>query len=110
MANKQKYPVTIIQGMISQSGDKKYLQLATDLIVPGYTKKNGETVEAVKLEKYSFVEIQDKPDEETIANAKSEGQKSYLVRTLENWGFGLKDEKKELLAREYRVKPRTERQ
>lgn len=118
MSNKE-YPMKIMEQRRSREKNKNgeytiYLQTTVDLIVPGYTKKDGTKVPDRKLPKYSFVDLVAEPTDEEIivASNKSEAAGEFLQKRKDNWGVvyiqGERKQEAELLRKEYHVRPKTE--
>jgi hypothetical protein len=113
MSNK-KYPVKIMEQRRSKERGKNgeytiYLVTTKDLVVPGYTKKDGTRVDDEFLPRGSFVDLVSCPTDEEIDNAKSEAAANYLKSRQEKWGKNYKGEgDPELLRKEYHVRPKEE--
>lgn len=116
MSNKE-YPVKIMEQRRSKEKGKNgeytiYLQTTVDLIIPGYTKKDGTKVPDRKLPKYSFVDLVSRPTDEEIvvASNKSEAAGEFLQKRQDNWGVtyvkGERRDESELLRKEYHVRPK----
>ncbi len=107
--NKAQYPVKIFEVLKSDKSDVQYAQLCTDLIVPGYKKKNGEVVPDQLLPRFSFVEVQTLPTEGQLIEAENTHKDggAFLKKRAANWAkFGSNAKSPELLIKEYIVKPR----
>ncbi len=95
MSNKPKYPVKFMeQKRFKDGSDGKYLQLTNAITVHGYTRKDGTVVPDQFFEKWSFIEIVQKPTQENIIVAGNTSEKAgaFLEKRAANWGeFTLKE-------------------
>lgn len=102
MSNKPKYPVKFMEQKKAKGSDKRYLQLTNAITVHGYTRVDGTKVPDQTFERYSFVELVEKPDEETLiaAGNKSEAAGAFMEKRAANWG--------QFTIKEYHVQPKKE--
>ncbi len=102
MTTKPKYPVKFMEQKKAKASDKRYLQLTNAITVHGYKRVDGTSVPDQHFERYSFVELVEKPTEESIiaAGNKSEAAGAFMEKRAANWG--------ELTLKEYHVQPKKE--